>query len=113
MKHWMKQNKDFKMLHNQENPKLTPSKSVDSFSTAGLKFSTTFNPSWKKLDRQRALDVSFQPWSIQRAILFILFCFGEHVKHLLALGMKIFDEVLHQVNPLPDFDFIDFDEILE
>lgn len=35
------------------------------------------------------------------------------VKNILALGMKIFDEVLHQVDPLPGFDFIHFDEILK
>lgn len=40
------------MLHHQENPKLTPVKSMDIFSMVGLRFSTTFNPSWKKLDRE-------------------------------------------------------------
>lgn len=115
-------NKDVEMLHGQEDPKLTPAKSVDSFSSVGLRFSTTFNPSWKKLDGERVFE---KWWSFQRTIRLYLFIylFGfvlifvkkkkKKGKNVLALGVKIFDEVLHQVDPLPDFDFIHFDEILK
>lgn len=65
-------NKDVEMLHGQEDPKLTPAKSVDSFSSVGLRFSTTFNPSWKKLDGERVFE---KWWSFQRTIRLYLFIY--------------------------------------
>lgn len=59
------------------------------------------------------LSENYPPLFIYLFGFVLIFVKKKKGKNVLALGVKIFDEVLHQVDPLPDFDFIHFDEILK